>query len=349
MVAARAKNPACRRMGAPMTDSPTTLAVTLVPVQQVLADYGLDFRALARQAGIDPELPSKPDARGSVPRLQKLWRLASAASGDPLFGLKVGKAARPAVFHALALGVMSSGSVLAALQRVERYMRLLSTNGRMVVVEREGCIALEGRQAPNQVEISVATFDAFAVIFCRLLKLCAGPLGVPQRVCLPHPAPPEITPFVECLGCPVQFDAPTIAFEFDAEAARMPVPSGNAGLAEEADRMAERYLEQYDPETVAARVRSLILQAMPSGAIDQMEIARSLHQSPSTLQRRLRREGTCFQDLLTEARRDKALEYLRSGDHSLADITFLLGFADQSNFTRAFRRWTGKTPREFMR
>jgi AraC-like DNA-binding protein len=113
--------------------------------------------------------------------------------------------------------------------------------------------------------------------------------------------------------------------------------------------MAERYLEQFDPDTVATRVRALILQAMPSGEIDQIEIARSLHQSTSTLQRRLRREGTSFQHLLSEARREKALEYLRSGRHSLADITFLLGFADQSNFTRAFRRWTGKTPREFMR
>jgi AraC-like DNA-binding protein len=332
-----------------MTDSPTTLAVTLVPVQQVLADYGLDFRALARRAGIDPDLPTKPDARGSVPRLQKLWRLASAASGDPLFGLRVGLAARPAVFHSLALGIMSSGTVLAALWRVERYCRVLSTNGRLVVVEREGYLALEGRRAQNQVEISVATFDAFAVILCRLLKLCAGPLGVPKLVCFPHAAPPDATPFVEALGCPVEFDAPTIALVFDATAARQAVPSGNPGLAAEADRMAERYLEQFDPDTVATRVRALILQAMPSGEIDQVEIARSLHQSTSTLQRRLRREGTNFQHLLSEARREKALEYLRSGRHSLADITFLLGFADQSNFTRAFRRWTGKTPREFMR
>lgn len=332
-----------------MTDSPTTLAVTLVPVQQVLAEHGLDFRALARRVGIDPDLPSKPDARGSVLKLQKLWRLASEESGDPLFGLRVGQAARPAVFHALGLGVMSSGTVLAALRRIERYSRLLSTNGRLVVVERGDEVALEGRRAENQVEISVATFDAFAVILCRLLKLCAGSLGVPLRVCLPHAAPPDVAPFAEALGCPVQFDADTIAFDFDARAARQPVPSGNPNLAAQADRLAEHYLEQLEPETVAARVRALIIQAMPSGAIEQVDIARALHQSTSTLQRRLRREGTSFQDVLTQARREKAIEYLRSGEHSLADITFLLGFADQSNFTRAFRRWTGKTPREFLR
>ena len=66
------------------------------------------------------------------------------------------------------------------------------------------------------------------------------------------------------------------------------------------------------------------------------------------MQRRLRREGTTYQSLLDSTRRDLALDYLRQGRHSLADITFLLGFTDQSNFTRAFRRWTGKTPRQYM-
>jgi AraC-like DNA-binding protein len=332
-----------------MTDSPTTLAVTLVPVQQVLADYGLDFHALARRAGIDPDLPSRPDARGSVVRLQALWRLAAAEARDPLFGLRVGQRARPAVFHALALGVMSSGTVLAALRRVERYSRIVSTNGRLVVLERDDQVVLEGHPTENQVEISVAAFDAFAVILCRLLHLCGGPLGVPQFVCLPHAAPPDVAPFVDCLGCPVRFDSPVLAFAFDADTARRPVPSGHPGLAAEADRVAERYLRQIDPDTVAARVRALILQAMPSGEIEQVDIARTMHQSTSTLQRRLRREGTSFQRLLSEVRRDRALEYLRTGEHSLADITFLLGFADQSNFTRAFRRWTGKTPSEFLR
>ena len=336
------------RDGRRMTDSPTTLAVTLVPMREVLGEYGLDFRALARRAGVDPDLPSRPNARGEVVRLQRLWRLASQASGDPLFGLRVGQRARPAVFHALGLGIMSSGTLLAALRRVERYSRVLSTNGRLVVIDRDPVVTLEGRSTEGSIPPSVATFDAFAVLLCRLFKLCAGAQGVPQRIRLPHSSPPDTAPFVECLGCPVEFDAPTIVFEFDAATARAPVPSGNPALAAEADRMAERYLEQIAPESVSARVRELIMKAMPSGEIEQDGIARALHQSTSTLQRRLRDEGTTYQQLLDRTRRDLALEYMRSGEHSLADVTFLLGFADQSNFTRAFRRWTGKTPRQFL-
>jgi AraC-like DNA-binding protein len=87
---------------------------------------------------------------------------------------------------------------------------------------------------------------------------------------------------------------------------------------------------------------------MPSGDFDQDGIARSLNQSASTLQRRLRSEGTTYQGLLDATRRDLALEYLRHGRHSLADVAFLLGFTEHGNFTRAFRRWTGKTPRPFL-
>ena len=112
--------------------------------------------------------------------------------------------------------------------------------------------------------------------------------------------------------------------------------------------MAARYIEGLEPSSAAARVRALLLKAMSSGDLDQDGIALALNQSASTLQRRLRREGTTYQRVLDTTRRELALEYLREGQHTLADITFLLGFADQSNFTRAFRRWTGATPRQFL-
>jgi AraC-like DNA-binding protein len=146
----------------------------------------------------------------------------------------------------------------------------------------------------------------------------------------------------------VEFGADRCTIKFDAELAARPVLTGNPELAAEADRMAARYIEGLAPDTAATRVRELLLKAMSSGDLDQDGIALALNQSASTLQRRLRREGTTYQRVLDTTRRELALEYLREGRHTLADITFLLGFADQSNFTRAFRRWTGQTPREFL-
>jgi len=331
-----------------MLNNPTALAMTMAPLKEALPEHGLDFAELAWRVGIDPELLSRPDARCSSSRIQKLWRLAAEQSGDPLFGLRVGRHVRPGIFHALGLGIVSSTSVLAALKRLERYSSVVSTNGRFVLIQHEGLTSLEVRSTEHTVVPIPEYLDATVVAVCRVLRLCAGPAATPLEVRLPdrHDAPAAA--YREALGCPVKFGAANVALVYDAQVAARPVLSGNPELAAEADKMSLRYLEGLLPESTAARVRALLLDSMPSGDIDQEEIARALHQSPSTLQRRLREEGTSYQQLLDTTRHELALDYLREGQHSLVDITFLLGFSDQSNFTRAFRRWTGRTPREFL-
>jgi len=327
---------------------PTVLAVTLTPMREALQEKGVDFAVLARRAGIVPDKLANPNARCSSARVQQLWQLAADSAGDPCFGLTVGRRARPGVFHALGLGILSSTSLLKALERMERYSAIVSTNGRFILINTDDAVSLETRPTEFTVAPSSHMFDALVVALCRMLELCAGPESTPREIHLPHPAPQNPDAYRDALRCTVHFDAEHLALCFDPVAVSRPAFSGNAELAAEADRLASSYLERLAPDSAAARVRKLLLKAMPSGEVDQDSVARALHQSASTLQRRLRSEGTTYQRLLDGTRRDLAIEYLRQGQHSLADITFLLGFADQSNFTRAFRRWTGKTPREYL-
>lgn len=331
-----------------MLNKPTTLAITLAPLREALSTYGVDFGALAREAGLDVELLARPNARLPAARIQRLWQLAVARVGDPLLGIRVGQLARPGIFHAVGLGIVSSTSLLKALQRIERYSAVVSTNGRIVLVRQDPYVSLESRPTETTYMLAPESLEALVVALCRILQQCAGPTATPARVRFKHQSAAPADAFREVLGCLVEFNAPNIALVFDAEAAAQPVFSGNPDLAAEADRLAARYLEGMVPDSASARVRSLLMKAMPSGEFDQDGIARALNQSTSTLQRRLREEGTSYQQLLDATRRDLALEYLRDGRHSLADIAFLLGFTDQSNFTRAFRRWTGKTPTQLM-
>lgn len=331
-----------------MLNTPTALAVTATPMKEALRAYGIDFNALAREAGLDPALLVQPNARYPAARIQKLWQLAAAASADPLFGFRVGALTRPGVFHALGLGIVTSNSVIAALQRIERYSSVVSTNGRLHLRDRDGLLSLETE--PQEVRVIPTTHcvDALVVAVCRMLEQCAGPAAIPVRVIFmrPRTAPPDA--YRELLKCPVEFDGPRIALQFDAAMAERPVLSGNAELAAEADRLSERYMAELSQDPTVARVRSLLLKAIPSGRFGQDAIARSLNQSTSTLQRRLRRAGTRYQELLDATRRDLAFEYLERDEYGLADVAFLLGFTDQANFTRAFRRWTGETPRTFV-
>ena len=331
-----------------MLNKPTTLAITLAPLKEALQAYGVDFGALAREVGLDVGLLARPNARLPAARIQRLWQLAVARVGDPLLGIRVGKLARPGIFHAVGLGIVSSTSLLEALQRIERYSSVVSTNGRIALVRQDPYVSLESGPTEATYMLAPESMEALVVALCRILQQCAGPTATPVMVRFRHQSTAPVEAFREVLGCPVEFNAPNIAIVFNAETASRPVFSGNPELAAEADRLAARYLEGVVPDSASARVRSLLMKAMPSGEFDQDGIARALNQSTSTLQRRLRDEGTSYQQLLDATRRDLALEYLRDGRHSLADIAFLLGFTDQSNFTRAFRRWTGKTPTQLM-
>ena len=96
-------------------------------------------------------------------------------------------------------------------------------------------------------------------------------------------------------------------------------------------------------------MRVVLLDGLPNGAQSQAEVARQLGLSTRALQRRLAAESTSYGALVDGTRRELALAYLREARHSMTDIGYLLGFSGAASFTRAFRRWTGKTPSEYQR
>ena len=97
---------------------------------------------------------------------------------------------------------------------------------------------------------------------------------------------------------------------------------------------------QYFPQ----KVKTAFLDLLPSGEISFDRVARRLHMSGRTIQRRLREEGTSFKKLLDEARRELAEEYIRDPRFTLLEVAFILGYSDYSSFSHAYKRWTGTAP-----
>ncbi|MCZ0978911.1 helix-turn-helix transcriptional regulator [Streptomyces diastatochromogenes] len=101
--------------------------------------------------------------------------------------------------------------------------------------------------------------------------------------------------------------------------------------------------------TVTGRVRHLIGRALPAGPVPTPEqLADRLSVSPQTLRRQLAAEGTTYQRLRDQVRRDHALAELAGGRVSIERLSRELGFSEPSAFHRAFRRWTGETPRSYQ-
>jgi AraC-like DNA-binding protein len=126
-----------------------------------------------------------------------------------------------------------------------------------------------------------------------------------------------------------------------------PLPVSNRQIAGALDAILAKQLAELDRSNVAARCKAALLERMALGESPDMDVARSLHMSRRTLQRKLAEADLTYQQLVDDTRRDLALRYVDDAAKSVTEITFLLGFAGQSAFTRAFRRWTGVTPTEY--
>ncbi len=121
----------------------------------------------------------------------------------------------------------------------------------------------------------------------------------------------------------------------------------NPQLARLNDQIMIRYLAELDQGNIINRVKAAVVDQMPSGNVTDQAIAKALHMGVRALQRKLQDAGTTFKTLLDGTRRELACQYIRDSRLNLNEISFLLGFAEVSSFSRAFKRWTGESPSVF--
>src|SRR5262249_14210721 len=157
----------------------------------------------------------------------------------------------------------------------------------------------------------------------------------PAEVAFSHPAPSDARPYQEAFRCPVTFNAPVTSLFYGREEVLEPLSTSTPVLAELHDRYAGEYLERFDRGQTSDRVREEILGRLPDGEPSRARIARQLCMSERTLQRRLEEEGSSFQQLLSDTRRELAEQYLNRLHLSLGQAAYLLGFSEQSSFFRA--------------
>ncbi|MEL6745686.1 MAG: helix-turn-helix domain-containing protein [Pseudomonadota bacterium] len=171
----------------------------------------------------------------------------------------------------------------------------------------------------------------------------------------------SVTPVATTLPGPLQLDpdsldylggAPEITgnvgFTFAAADADLPLITRSQSLWETLEPGFQDQLEaRLGNATMAGRIKRVLGEALPGGSTSVEDMARRLNVSKRSLQRRLSEEGTSFQELLNETRREMSEQYLKYSGLSLPEISYLLGFRETSSFFRAFHGWTGRTPGDF--
>jgi AraC-like DNA-binding protein len=333
---------------APMNgDQRSCAAFWVKGVADTLKAGGLDVAALLDEAGLDTAALSDPDSRFPTEKVSLLWQLAVARSGNPAIGLLNSEVVKPASFDVLAYAMMSSPNLLGILKGVVRYVGIVSDAANLAITEdHEGyrmILELFGGSQPvprQRFEFDLMTF----LSFCRwVTNRDLRPLAL--ELSFPPPADPQ--PYQDAFKCQLRFSAPANALLFARADALSPLPTAHPLLAEVHERLASEHLQRLDHAQTSSRVRAAIVRRLPGGEPRRAEIASALEMSERTLQRRLEAEGTSFQRLVDDTRRELAQQYLGQTDLSVADAAYLLGFSDKGSFFRASKRWFGTSPRHY--
>jgi len=326
----------------------STFLATLGQVLVRLLDmHGLDGRALLREAGVEPVLLRKPDARVPGGVADVLLSKAAAAIPDAAFGLRAVRCWHPSNLGALGHAWLASSTLRTGLLRLERYGRLLVGRSPIRIVDgREGLRLVYSDRRRDPVLRAIGTDLALSLIV-DMCRMNYGAWLRPVEVRLARQPPASVDPYRGYFGCPVHFNAPDDSFLLSPRIVGELLPSGNRKLAGLLDGVLISELAALDRRDIPARCRAALLDHLASGAMSEQAMARELHMSRRSLQRKLAEAGTTYQRLADDTRRDLALRYMEEGARTATDVTFLLGFSDLSAFTRAFRRWTGVSPTRY--
>jgi len=318
--------------------------------RRLLEMHGLDAVQIAQQADVDLTKIPTPSERIAIDSIDAMLRVAIPLIRDPAFGLQAARCWHPAHLGVLGHAWLSSDTLRTGLDRVVRYHRLLGERGTTTLdVTKRGvkvCFRAN-RGDPAAVPVAAVFVDIAMAVLLDMCRMNAGAALRPVAASLRRIKPEQSEVYEGFFGCPVRFRAEENAFVLSAQDVDRPLPSANRQLAAVFDRMLTEQLGRLDTSDVVSRCRAEVLQHLESGEMTEEDMAKRMHMSRRTLQRRLAEAQTNYLRLVDDTRKDLALRYIEDASRSITDIAFTLGFSQQSAFTRAFKRWTGLNPTEY--
>ncbi|SFM11203.1 AraC family transcriptional regulator [Marinobacter zhejiangensis] len=309
-----------------------------------LEQHGLDTDTLLRRRDIDPELIREPKAR--VPREQfiRLFRLVWKELDDEFMG-RTTLPCRVGHFHLMGSLVIHCANLEEVIRQSIRCYRLFNDD-----IEIE--LDLDG----DEVELSLTHHkpeldpDNFLVewlllVWHRLVGWMVGRKIVLSHATFTHALPGHFDEYRFVFPCQCSFDQPRNSLFFSKQYLHMPVTRSKEELEEFILSSPRDLLIWTDEDdSMTTQVRQLLEQSDEEKLPNQDWVAEQLHMTAYTLSRKLKAEGSSYQKIKDNLRRDQAVTMLTRQNLSIADISSRLGFAEPGAFSRAFKHWTGLSP-----
>lgn len=325
--------------------NPATACIKAIRVCALAAGRaGMSPLEVARRLDVDPATLEDPHARVPHALFVRAWEELPALTGDPAFGLHAAELAAGAPSNVVDYVCAQAPTLRASIGRLLKYQRLLLDDNdiALVVADGEARMTTRLRSAGCMPRHFAEFVTATWLLRGRAL---VGRTFAPRRVSFQHAAPADVEPHRRIFGAPLAFREGANGLAFPAALLDAPVRGADPSLGALLERHAAEMLARLPArDDLVNRVKAHLARALP-GELPSIEAtAKALACGARTLQRALRAEGTTYQAVADEVRRELALGFLREPQRTVSEVAFLVGFTEVAAFTRAFRRWTGEVP-----
>lgn len=323
-------------------------AVVLQPILGHFAQQTIRMGQLMEKNGLNPALIRDPYAPIPLSSYVGLFEDAARASGDPILGARLGHAIRPGDLGPVGLLVVQAGTIGHALAALARFTSALQSATTAALHTHDDMLIWSYRVETLPALARRQDSEFTLACACGLIRAAFDPRWRPVEIHLEHPSIGKDAALEKLFGATIRFGQ---------AANRMMVHASDAAKArrqEDRDliQLIERHLsdlivEGGETATMAERVESLIRLYLGVRPTDLETIAAGLKIPPRSLQRRLAQEGVSIRELTQRHRMQMATALLSESGMSVEAIAASLGYADGTVFWRAYKKWTGVTPRKF--
>jgi AraC-like DNA-binding protein len=314
-----------------------------------LRELGKDVAVILAKAGARPEQVNDDTVRLEVSKQIRILELAAEELHDGLLGFHLARNFDLREIGLIYYVIASSERLFDGLLNGKRYCAIanqgvrleLKLDGPLVAIDLE-YVDIDRKSDRHQIEF-------WLVMMMRICRQVTDTRLAPRHLRIRHWREQTPAEFRSFFGCDVEFGADRDEIIFPASVASLPVVGHDNYLHDLLRRYAEAALAGHSQEraTHRAAVEQALPQLLPHAAASVSNVAKRLGMSQRTLLRRLSDEGAGFSEILDETRVALARRYLVERDLQVTEIAWLLGYHEVSSFTRAFKRWTGVTPRQF--
>ena len=320
-----------------------------MPLLEHLEGQGFDAVAVLDRAGIPKSAREDPRVRLPKRRLEALWDAAIEVTRDPAIALRVSTRVKPSTLGIIGMLASASQSRRNAFELVKGLTPLLWDDF-ACDLESDDEVAFMRFRTGRGGRTSRFTTE-YSVGLTISMSRSLGPAGSdPLEARFAHSPPDYAEQYRRILRLPVRFDAGENGVVFPISSLDRSNPSADAALMELLQQYAADQLARMPSRSrFSERVRATIRSMLPVGELNAGAVAEKLGVSDRTLRRRLHDDGTSYQEALDDVRAELARRYLADDGRGVDAVAALLGFSDASAFTKAFRRWTGRTPTDFAR